>query len=98
MLLDAALEPKDIQRIKNILETEMDITDYHYLQTREAGSHIFVTVHVVFNVSISLYDAHLVSDKLENNIRKLFEDKKTHILIHMDPYDDSDINESEDAY
>ncbi|MFA5461881.1 MAG: cation transporter dimerization domain-containing protein [Sulfurimonas sp.] len=53
---------------------------------------------MVFNVSISLYDAHLVSDQIEDKIRKLFADKKVHILMHMDPYDDSEINSVEDAY
>jgi len=96
MLLDAALEPEDVQSIKNILENEPIITDYHYLQTREAGSNIFISVHAVFNVSISLYDAHLVADKVEAKIKNLFDDKITHVLIHMDPYDDSEINEMED--
>ncbi|MFT5661574.1 MAG: ferrous-iron efflux pump FieF [Sulfurimonas sp.] len=98
MLLDAALEPEDIQKIENVLKAENAITTYHYLQTRESGSHIFVSVHAVFNVSISLYDAHLVSDKVEDEIRDLFPNKKTHTIMHMDPYDDSDINEEEDRY
>ena len=98
MLLDAALDEDDIQKIKDILESEEVATDYHYLQTRESGSHIFVSVHVVFNVSISLYDAHLVADRLELKIKKLFEDKNVHIIIHMDPYDDSEINDIEDAH
>jgi len=98
MLLDAALEPSEIESIKNIITDEDLVTDYHFLQTREAGSNIFISVHIVFNVSISLYDAHLVSDKIEDKIKELFKDKKTHVLIHMDPYDDSQMNELEDRY
>lgn len=98
MLLDAALEPADIEKIKTVLDAEAAIKSYHYLQTRESGSHIFVSVHAVFNVSISLYDAHLVSDNVEDEIRDLFPNKKTHTIMHMDPYDDSDINEEEDRY
>ncbi|MDF1874691.1 cation transporter [Sulfurimonas sp. SAG-AH-194-I05] len=98
MLLDAALNEKDIEKIRNVLEEEKDINNFHYLQTRESGSHIFVSAHVVFNVSISLYDAHVVSDRLEEKIRSLFKKKKTHIMLHMDPYDDSKMNESEDIY
>jgi cation diffusion facilitator family transporter len=98
MLLDVALPEDDIQKIKEILEKEELITDYHYLQTRESGSHIFISVHAVFNVSISLYDAHLVADKIEAKIKTLFEDKNVHTLVHMDPYDDSEINEIEDGY
>ncbi len=98
MLLDAALPEEEIQKIKNIIESDKTVTAYHHLQTRESGSHIFISVHIVFNISISLYDAHLISDKLEAKLKKLFKDKKMHIIIHMDPYDDSNVNEAEDIY
>lgn len=98
MLLDAALEDDDIQSIKNIIEEESAVTDYHYLQTRESGSNIFVSVHAVFNVSISLYDAHVVGDRIELKIKELFEGKRVHTLVHMDPYDDSEMNDMEDTY
>jgi len=101
MLLDAALPEEENQKIKNILNTSIskgETNDYHFLQTRESGSHIYISVHVVFNVSISLYDAHVISDILELKIKELFEGKKVHIMIHMDPYDDSEINDIEDEY
>ncbi len=98
MLLDAALSQEDIKKITDIIESKKETTNYHNLQTRESGSHIFISVHVVFNVSISLYDAHLISDKLELQLKGLFKNKKVHVLIHMDPYDDSDINEMEETY
>lgn len=98
MLLDAALDPADVEKIIDVLDNEKAITNYHYLQTRESGSHIFVSVHTVFNISTSLYDAHLVSDRIEDKIAALFPEKKTHILVHMDPYDDSEINEMENRH
>jgi len=98
MLLDAALEDEDIEKIRNIIKAEPAVTDYHYLQTRESGSHIFISVHTVFNVSISLYDAHVIADRIELKIKDLFEDKKVHTIVHMDPYDDSEMNEMEDTY
>ncbi|MDD2789083.1 MAG: cation diffusion facilitator family transporter [Sulfurimonas sp.] len=98
MLLDAALSPEEIASIEEIIENEPVITAYHDLKTRESGAHVFISVHTVFNVSISLYDAHLISDRVEDKIRKLFTDKKAHILVHMDPYDDSKINLAEDVY
>ncbi len=98
MLLDAALPEEDIEAIKEVIASEPIITDYHYLQTRESGSHIFISVHTVFNISISLYDAHLIADNVEDKLRQLFKDKKVHTLIHMDPYDDSEMNEAEEQY
>lgn len=98
MLLDASLPEEDINNIQDILNNDPVITDYHFLKTRESGSHVFISVHLVFNVSISLYDAHLVSDKLETKLKALFNNKQVHIMIHMDPYDDSDINEIENGF
>ncbi|MCX6051318.1 MAG: cation diffusion facilitator family transporter [Campylobacterales bacterium] len=98
MLLDAAIPEEDIQKIQKVIEEEPEITTYHDLKTREAGSHVFITVHAVFHIKISLYDAHLISDRVEAKLKKIFEHKKTHILIHMDPYDDSVINKIEDIY
>lgn len=98
MLLDAALSEDDTQKIMDAIESQQGTSGYHNLKTRESGSHIFISVHVVFNISVSLYDAHLVTDKLEMKLKQLFQDKKVHVLIHMDPYDDSEINDMEDPY
>ena len=98
MLLDVALEDEEVLKIREVLQARLDakeISDYHYLQTRHAGSVVFVSVHVVFNISVSLYDAHRVSDKIELAIKRLFPDKSVETIVHMDPYDDSEVNELE---
>lgn len=95
MLLDVALDQKDIEKIKTLLRSEAEITDYHYLRTRQSGSVVFISVHLVFNVSMSLYDAHRIADRIELNLKKLFPDKQVQSIMHMDPYDDSEINELE---
>jgi cation diffusion facilitator family transporter len=92
MLLDAALSEDEIQKLVAAIESEPLANDYHDLKTRASGSHIFLTVHIVFNDKISLVDAHAVTDSLEEKFQKCFEDKTVHALIHMDPYDDSKVN------
>lgn len=89
MLLDAALEKEDVDKIKMLLKREERISDYHDLLTRQSGSDIFVSVHVVFDENISLFDAHTISDKIEIGIQRLFQDKQVKTIVHMDPYDDS---------
>jgi len=93
MLMDIALDEEEIEKIKRYLDSIKDINGYHHLTTRRSGSDIFITVHVVFNISISLFDAHRISDKIEEGLQELFEDARVHTIIHMDPYDDSDIND-----
>ncbi len=93
MLMDIALEEEEIEKIDTYLSLQNDINGHHHLTTRRSGSDIFITVHVVFNISISLFDAHRISDRLEEGLDALFEDERVHTIIHMDPYDDSEIND-----
>lgn len=93
MLMDIALDDEEIEKIDTYLSLAPDINGHHHLTTRRSGSDIFITVHVVFNISISLFDAHHISDRLEEGIQELFEDENVHTIIHMDPYDDSDVND-----
>ncbi len=95
MLLDAALDKEDVNKIVDVLKNEQRITDYHFLKTRVSGSEIFISVHVVFTVSISLYDAHHISDDIELALKRLFPGKEVHSIIHLDPYDDSQVNDDE---
>ncbi len=89
MLLDVALEPNDVAKIITVLDNENGITSYHDLLTRHAGGDIYITVHLVFSVSTSLFDAHLVGDKVELALKECFPNNTVHPLIHLDPYDDS---------
>ena len=93
MLMDISLDEDEIEKIQDYLLLVDDINSSHHLTTRRSGSDIFLTVHVVFNISISLYDAHRISDKIEEGLQALFENERVHSIIHMDPYDDSDIND-----
>jgi len=100
MLLDVAIEEEEYQMIVDILNNDKDINGYHYLKTRAAGSDVFISVHIVLTPDIKLYDAHLIGDKIEDKIRKSFQEleKQAHVLIHLDPYDDTDINKQEDFF
>ncbi len=100
MLLDVAIDDEEIKMIEDILNNEKEINGYHYLKTRAAGSHVFISVHVVLTPDIRLYDAHLIGDRIEAKIHEVFEklDKKAHILIHLDPYDDAEMNLREDFF
>lgn len=92
MLLDAALESESVARINHLLDNEDAITSYHDLRTRQSGCDIYISAHIVFNVSVSLFDAHQVGDRIEFALIKLFPDNTVHPLMHLDPYDDSNAN------
>lgn len=90
MLLDAALDPESVSKINALLNSQTDISSHHDLRTRRSGSDIYLSVHIVFSISTSLYDAHMVGDRIELALQNLFPDDTVHSLIHLDPYDDSE--------
>jgi len=96
VLMDVAIEDELIEEVENIIESDSDVVSYHQLHTRSAGQDRFVSVHLVFNISISLFDAHRICDKIEENIADIDDKYQWHIIIHPDPYDDSEINEMEE--
>jgi cation diffusion facilitator family transporter len=89
MLLDGAVDNDKIDTIKQIINDEQTVNNYHFLKTRQAGNDIFVDVHLVFNCVISLMDAHKASDRIEDNITNIDKDLNWVINVHLDPYDDS---------
>jgi cation diffusion facilitator family transporter len=93
VLLDSSLDEEKTKKIEKIIESEHRVNDYHFLKTRTAGHNNFVDVHLVFDCIITLMEAHRVSDNIELNIEKLDFTKNWIINIHLDPYDDSEINE-----
>ncbi|MGB5917489.1 cation diffusion facilitator family transporter [Arcobacter sp.] len=93
VLLDKAVSQKIVKKIENAFNVEERINNHHLLKTREVGDKIFVEVHLVFDCLITLMEAHKISDRIENKIRKIDKKKKWIINIHMDPYDDFESND-----
>jgi len=92
VLLDSSLDEETTNDIKKVLTSEVQVNDYHFLKTRTAGHNNFVDVHLVFDCIITLMEAHRVSDRIEEKIEQLDKSKFWVINIHLDPYDDSEIN------
>ncbi|MCD4757859.1 MAG: cation diffusion facilitator family transporter [Arcobacteraceae bacterium] len=97
VLLDRALEDEISEKIIDIIHNEKVVNDHHFLKTRTAGNDNFVEVHLVFDCLISLMEAHKASDRIEEKITTLDSTKNWVINIHMDPYDDSEINNQENC-
>lgn len=88
ILLDSALENKQVENIKDIITKHPKATSYHLLKTRQAAKENFVEFHLVLNAKISLLEAHKISHEIEDKIKNIDNDKNWHINIHLDPYDD----------
>ena len=94
ILLDASLDEEVVEEIKSIIVAEKEISDFHYLKTRKSANTNFVDVHLVFSPGISLLRAHHAGDRIEEKIKALIPNETWVINAHLDPYDDSMINDT----
>lgn len=93
VLLDRALDDELVRNIEQVIVAAERVNGFHLLKTREAAHHSFVDVHVVFDASITLVEAHKITHKIEAQIKQLDQGRKWIINIHMDPYDDYWVND-----
>jgi len=89
VLLDVSLPHEEVAQIISLVKRDQDITDFHFLKTRYAGKYKFVEMHVVLIPDILLLHAHRIADSIEEKIKLIDPASKWHIMIHLDPYDDS---------
>ena len=83
MLLDHSLDREAIKKIENIIKQEGEIESFHYLKTRKSGDETLIEAHIVFkNKQILLFDAHKVSEDIEEKISKEFPGSS--ITLHLD--------------
>ena len=88
-LLDVSL-PDDVEaKIEETAKTIPGVIDLHELKTRREGPGIVMEGHLVLDSEISLKQAHDISKKVEEALRKEF-GAETQISLHLEPEDDSE--------
>lgn len=87
-LLDVSL-PDDVEnKIEATAKSVNGVIELHELKTRREGPGIIMEGHLVLDSEISLKEAHDISKKVEEALRKEF-GSETQISLHLEPEDDS---------
>jgi len=87
LLLDREL-PEDIQEsIRECVLADKDVDAIHELKTRQSGHTQFIQLHIEMDGNMSLFQAHVITDKIMESLQKKF--PAAEILIHQDPYNDA---------
>jgi len=83
-LTETAADKESVALISEILSKQNDIVTWHALRTRKMGGELFLDVHICVEPNLSVNEAHVISNRLEETIRGQFS-KPVNILIHIDP-------------
>lgn len=87
-LLDVSLPDEVEERIEATAKTIPGVIELHELKTRREGPGIIMEGHLVLHSDISLKEAHNISKKVEESLRKEF-GTETQISLHLEPEDDA---------
>ncbi len=86
-LLDGAMPKEARDAIVKILDGfEQEGIRWHALKTRDAGSRVFVSVHVLVPGAWTVSVAHDVAQRMEDAMRA--SDDRLHVITHLEPLED----------
>ncbi|MDH5611354.1 MAG: cation diffusion facilitator family transporter [Gammaproteobacteria bacterium] len=86
-LVDTALDPEMVEKIKaKILENE-EVLEMHMLRTRRMGHTSLVDVHILVHPKLSVSEGHHISEGVEKSLIESFDDIND-VTVHIDPEND----------
>ena len=83
LLMDRELPDAERQRIRQIALAHPGVRNMHDLRTRSSGLQLFIQLHLEMDGSITLNQAHEISDQVEAEIERAY--PMAEVIIHEDP-------------
>lgn len=83
-LTEAAVDADTIERIKQIINTEPSVHQWHRLRTRMVGREIFLDLHILVAPDLSIAGAHEISENLESALHEQIS-RPVNITVHIEP-------------
>lgn len=86
-LIDTALEPQEVEKIREMILQVDGVRACHMLRTRYSGSDSLVDVHILVDPSLSVSEGHQIGER----VRARLIDEVEHVAdvtVHIDPEDD----------
>jgi ferrous-iron efflux pump FieF len=83
MLMDREMDEADRIRIKEIGRRHPEVRSLHDLRTRVSGRNTFIQFHLELDASLTLLEAHRISEAIEAQVCAIFPGAE--VIIHKDP-------------
>ncbi|MCK9382967.1 MAG: cation diffusion facilitator family transporter [Sulfuritalea sp.] len=86
-LMDISLPAEKLQQVEAVLAGYCQQgLEFHALRTRQAGSRVFVTFHVLVPGTWTVQEGHDWSERIEADIRRAL--PHAHVTTHLEPLED----------
>ncbi len=85
-LMDEELSPEERSKIDQIVMADKETLGLHALRTRKAGEQIYIQLHLELDPDMTLREAHVIADRVEDELRAEF--PGADVMVHQDPHGD----------
>ncbi len=83
-LTEAAVDPDTIEHIKNVINSDSSIRQWHQLRTRTVGREVFLDLHILVDPDLKITAAHEIAESLEKTLDEQIT-RPINITVHIEP-------------
>ncbi|MFT5161812.1 MAG: ferrous-iron efflux pump FieF [Alteromonadaceae bacterium] len=87
-LMDKELSDEEHEQILDMVLAHPDVSGVHEFRTRQAGHTKFIQLHLEMDDNLTLYQAHIISDQVEEALIAML--GEVDVIIHEDPQSQTD--------
>jgi cation diffusion facilitator family transporter len=81
---EQAVDEATLDQIKDVINSDTQVRQWHHLRTRAAGREIFLDLHILVDPNLNILAAHDVSERLETALHRQLT-RPVNIIIHVEP-------------
>jgi cation diffusion facilitator family transporter len=83
-LTEGAIDTETVEHIKNIVNSEPKIRQWHKLRTRFVGREVFLDLHILVDPELNISAAHQIAEDLETVLHAEIA-RPVNIMVHIEP-------------
>jgi cation diffusion facilitator family transporter len=83
-LTESAVDQETIDHIKDIINANSSIHQWHKLRTRTVGREVFLDLHILVDPDLNITAAHEIAESLEKALDEQI-DRPINITVHVEP-------------
>jgi cation diffusion facilitator family transporter len=83
-LTEQAVDQATLDQIKDVINSDTQVHQWHHLRTRAAGREIFLDLHILVDPNLNILAAHDISERLETALHQQLA-RPANIIIHVEP-------------
>ncbi len=83
-LTESSVDTDTIEHIKQIINSDSSIRQWHKLRTRMVGREVFLDLHILVDPELNIAAAHEITESLENALDEEIS-RPVNITVHVEP-------------